>query len=451
MSSNSFFAALRGFAALGVAAAFGLGASSANAALPIQHWTQPSGAQIYLVESPAIPMVDVELDFDGGSRRDPVTKVGLASVSAAMSGRGLKAAAGEPALDENALSEAWADLGASFGGRAGNDRLSFGLRSLTEVDLLSKAARLVARQLAEPSLPEDIWLRERERLTAALREADTRPATQASKNFERLVYGDHPYGREMTAQTLANIGIGDMQRFLSRSLKACAAQVTIVGALDRSKADTLASQMLSRLPQTGCEPLPAVAEVKPLQQASQFDLPFDSAQAHVLMGQPGIARSDPDYFPLLVGNYILGGGGFVSRLTSEVREKRGLSYSIYSYFAPSLHAGAFMVGLQTRPDQVAQALKVSREVVAQFVAQGPTEAELQAAKDNLVGGFALRIDTNQKLLDNVANMAWNHLPMDYLDTWTQQVEKLTVADIRAAFQRHLLPDRMVTVTVGAKP
>jgi zinc protease len=176
---------------------------------------------------------------------------------------------------------------------------------------------------------------------------------------------------------------------------------------------------------------------------------FESAQAHVLIGQPGYKRSDPDFFALTVGNYTLGGGGFVSRLTSEVREKRGLTYSVYSYFAPGLHAGAFTIGLQTRPDQAAQAVEVARAVLAKFVADGPTETELKAAKDNLVGGFALRIDSNAKLLDNVANIAWNNLPLNYLDTWTAQVEKITAADIKAAFARKLQPERMVTVVLGA--
>jgi zinc protease len=152
-----------------------------------------------------------------------------------------------------------------------------------------------------------------------------------------------------------------------------------------------------------------------------------------------------------VGNYILGGGGFVSRLTTEVREKRGLSYSVYSYFSPGLHAGAFQVGLTTRPDQAAQAVTVARDVVRQFVEQGPTDTEVQAAKDFLINGFALRIDSNRKLLDNVANIAWNGLPLDYLDTWTGQVQQVSVADIRRAFSRVLQPDRMVTVVVGAKP
>ena len=136
--------------------------------------------------------------------------------------------------------------------------------------------------------------------------------------------------------------------------------------------------------------------------------------------------------------------------THEVREKRGLSYSVYSYFAPGLHAGAFTVGLQTRPDQAAQAVQVSRDVIARFVAEGPTEAELRAAKDNLIGGFALRIDSNKKLLGNVANIAWNDLPLDYLDQWAKKVEALTVADVRTAMAQKLQPDRMVTVVVGGK-
>ncbi len=178
--------------------------------------------------------------------------------------------------------------------------------------------------------------------------------------------------------------------------------------------------------------------------------PFESAQAHVLIGQPGIRRNDPDFLALTVGNYVLGGGGFVSRLYTQVREKRGLSYSVYSYFAPGLHAGAFSVGLQTRPDQAAQAIALSHAVVAQFVREGPSEQELLAAKSNLIGGFALRLDSNRKLLDNVANIAWNKLPLDYLDTWTASVERLTVADVRTAFARVLRPETMVTVVVGAR-
>ncbi|MCJ0762143.1 insulinase family protein [Variovorax sp. CYS-02] len=426
--------------------------NAAFAALPIQHWTQASGAQVYLVESPGIPMLDVQIDFDAGARRDPAPQAGLASVTADMASKGLLARGAEPALDENALSQAWADLGASFGAGAGNDRMSFSLRSLTYPDLLDRAVRLAARQLGEPAFPEAVWLRERARLNAALKEANTRPATLAGRAFAQAVYGGHPYGQEMTEDSLARIGVADMRAFYGGLIAPCRAKVSLVGAVTRAQADALVQTLLSRLPQpAACAPLPVLPEVSPLAAAREQRIPFASAQAQVLIGQPGYRRNDPDFFALTVGNYILGGGGFVSRLTSEVREKRALSYSVYSYFAPGLHAGAFTVGLQTRPDQADAAVRVAREVVAKFVAEGPTEAELKAAKDNLIGGFALRIDSNRKLLDNVANIAWNGLPLNYLDTWTQQVGQVSAAQIKAAFARKLQPERMVTVVLGGTP
>ena len=297
--------------------------------------------------------------------------------------------------------------------------------------------------------------------------ARSRPATARSsvvtgtlvaRAFNTAVYGVHPYGFEMTEATLARISVADMKALYRSLIQPCRAKVTVVGDVTRAQADSLVTQLFARLPApargkteapAACPALPAVAEVAALDKPVEQRIAFDSAQAHVLIGQPGYKRNDPDYFALTVGNYILGGGGFVSRLTEEVREKRGLSYSVYSYFSPGLHAGAFTLGLQTRPDQAAQAVQVSRDVLASFVANGPTEAELKAAKDNLVGGFALRIDSNHKLLDNVANIAWNHLPLDYLDTWTQRVEQVSLADIKAAFARKLQPQKMVTVVLGA--
>ena len=429
--------------------------NSSRAGLAIEHWTQPSGVQVYLAQSPGIPMLDVQIDFDAGSRRDPVLQAGLASITASMAGKGVRAVGDQAALDENALGEAWADLGASFGGGAGNDRMSYYLRSLTYPDLLAKATQLAARQLGEPDFPATIWARERETLNAALKEANTRPATLVARAFNTAVYGQHPYGFEMTEATLARINVADMQTFYREMVQPCRAKVTLVGAVNRAQADALVTQLFARLAvstraQTAaCPALPVLAEVAALEKPVEQRIAFDSAQAHVLIGQPGYKRDDPDFFALTVGNYILGGGGFVSRLTHEVREKRGLSYSVYSNFAPSLHAGAFTLGLQTRPDQAAQAVKVSQDVVADFVAHGPLDAELKAAKDNLIGGFALRIDSNRKLLDNIANIAWNQLPLTYLDTWTQQIDLVSAADIKAAFARKLQPQKMVTVVLGA--
>ena len=436
-----------------------ISSNSAVAGIPVQNWVHVSGARVYLVESPAIAMVDIKLDFDAGARRDPPGKIGLAGVTAGLVSQGVLANGAQPALDENALGEAWADLGASFGGGATSDRMSFSLRSLTYPDILPQAVALAARQLGEPSFPDDIWQRNRQRMNASIKEANTRPATLAGRAFANDVYGKHPYGNEVTEASLANISVADMKAFYASSIAPCRAVVTMVGAVTRAQADGIVTQLLARVKplqsmsalKSDCSPWAAVPEISPLAQAKDERIPFDSAQAHVLIGQPGFKRDDPDFFALTVGNYILGGGGFVSRLTTEVREKRGLSYSVYSYFAPALHAGAFTIGLQTRPDQADQAIQVSRDVLQKFVAEGPTEAELKAAKDNLIGGFALRIDTNSKLLDNVSNIAWNNLKLDYLDTWTSEVAKISLADIKAAFARKLQPDKMVTVVVGGAP
>ncbi|MGB4116210.1 MAG: pitrilysin family protein [Polaromonas sp.] len=424
------------------------------AGIPIQKWTLPNGATVFLVESPAIAMLDVQVDFDGGSRRDPPSKVGLANMTAAQLENGVVAKDGRPALDENALGEAWADLGAQFGASAGSDRFSFTLRTLTERDLLAKAVDLAARQMGEPAFAEAVWQRDRQKTIAGIKESDTRPGTLAQRAYAQAVYGNHPYGHQFTEAGVANISIADMRAFYAASVVACRARISMVGAVSRAQAEQIATAMLARLPQPACASLPAlppVAEVAPLAQAVQKSIPFDAAQAQVLMGQPGYKRNDPAFFPLLVGNYILGGGGFVSRLQNEVREKRGLTYGAYSNFSPGLHAGAFTVSLQTRPDQAAQALDVARTVVKNFVANGPTEVELKAAKDNLIGGFALLIDSNRKLLGNVSNIAWNDLPLNYLDTWTQQVEKVTTQDIKTAFAAKLQPDKMVTVVLGATP
>jgi zinc protease len=428
----------------------------AHAVLPIEHWQQPGGARVYLIESRNLPMVDVQIDLDAGARRDPVDRVGLAAAAAGQLASGIRAQSGgqgayASALDENQLGQAWADLGARFTASVSADRLSFSLRSLSDPEVLDKAIELAARQMAHPAYPEPVWLRDRDKWAAALRESLTRPGTVAQNRFADAVYGGHPYGWRTTPEGLQALGVSDLQRWHAQALRPCRAVVSVVGDVGRAQADVLVTRLLAGWPQRACEPLPPVAEVPALPNAQDLRVPFASAQAHVLMGQPGHTRRDPDFFALMLGNHILGGGGFTSRLTHQVREQRGLSYSVYSSFSPALHAGAFTVGLQTRPDQAAQALEVVRQVVKDFVAYGPTEQELQAAKDNLVGGFSLRIDSNRKLLDNVANIAWNGLPLNELDRWRGEVDKVTVGDVRRAFARVLQPERMVTVVVGGQP
>jgi zinc protease len=416
-----------------------LWAPLASAVLPIEHWTTSRGARVYFVRADAIPMLDVAVDFDAGSRLDPAGKSGLASFTAGLLARGVDG------LDEAALAERFADLGASRGGGAGDDRASVSLRTLSSPRERDAAVDLLARMMARPTFPEPVVARERERVIQGLREALVRPDAIAQRTYEALIYPSHPYGRSSTPESMAALGRADLVAFHRERYGPRGAVVSMIGAISRAEAESIAERLTRELPEgTPAAAMPPVETPPPADRR----IAHPATQSHILVGAPAMARDDPDYFPLFVGNYVLGGGGFVSRLTAEVREKRGLSYSVYSYFSPMAQAGPFTVGLQTRKEQTEDALKVVRETLARFVADGPTDDEMRAARQNLVGGFALRIDTNRKILDNLSNIGWYRLPLDYLERWTERVEAVSAAQVRDAFQRKIRPDRLVTVVVG---
>ena len=188
--------------------------------------------------------------------------------------------------------------------------------------------------------------------------------------------------------------------------------------------------------------------VPELPASSEQWITHPAVQAHLLLGLPALKRGDPDFFPLIVGNYALGGGGFVSRLMKAVRDQRGLAYSVRSYFQPLAQLGPFEIGLQTKKEQAQDALALTREVLASFLAQGPSKEELLAAKQNLIGSFPLRLDSNSEILGSVAVIGFYGLPLDYLDRYPDNIEKVTLADIKAAFARRVRPAHLVTVIVA---
>ncbi len=420
---------------------------SARAALRIQSWNLDNGARVLFVESRAIPVLDLSIEFDAGARRDPEGKAGTAALTNAMLARGVHASENEPALSEAQILDGFADTAAERGGGAGEDQAGATLRTLSDPEQRDASVALLARILAQPSFPADLLARDKAREIAAIKEDETKPESIASKAFWRALYGSHPYAWYETVQSVQAITRDDLVAFHRSHYVANRAVIAMIGDIDHAEADRIAHQLTQRLPQG--EPLPPLPPVK-LMPPQDLRLPHPASQAHVLLGMPALKRGDPDYFALLVGNYTLGGGGFVSRLMSEVREKRGLSYSVYSYFEPMAQPGPFQAGLQTKKGQVEEALKVVRETIRNFLQQGPTPEELAAAKDNLVGGFPLRIDNNRKILANIAAIGFYRLPLDYLDTWTANVQKVTIDDIRAAFRRKLALDKMSTIVVGAE-
>lgn len=428
-----------------------LACGSAHAALQIQTWTLANGARVFFVENHSIPMLDVSVEFDAGSRRDPQGKAGAAALTNAMLARGLAEArlpggTLEPALSEGQISDAFADTAAKRGGGAGIERAGATLRTLSSQDERDKAVMLLARLLAQPSFPADFFARDKARTISAIKEDLTKPEAIADKAFWRILYRAHPYAKEETVESIEAITRDDLIAFHGAHYVANRAVIAMIGDVSRTQADAIAQQLTMRLPQGAA--LPALPAVQPA-QGQEERIAHPASQSHVMIGAPALVRGDPDFFALTVGKYILGGGGFVSRLTQEVREKRGLTYSVYSYFSPMLQPGPFQIGFQTQKEQTGEALKVVRDTLAAYLRTGPTPAELKAAKDNLVGGFALRIDNNRKILDNIAVIGFYNLPLDYLDTWTANVAKVTAADIKAAFNRKIAVDKLATVVVGA--
>lgn len=424
------------------------GFGPAHAALHIQSWTLPDGAKVLFVENHSIPIIDISVEFDAGSRRDPLGKAGTADLTNAMLARGLRESAAptaEPVMTESQISDAFADTAAQRGGGAGGDRAGATLRTLSSQAERDTSTNLLARILAHPSFPENFLARDKARMISAIKEDETKPEAIAGKAFWRVLYGSHPYAQQESVASVESITRDDLVAFHNTHYVANRAVIAMIGDMTRAEADAMAQQLTRRLPQG--VPLPVLPKVE-LAPAHEERIAHPASQAHILTGVPAIARGDADYFPLIVGNYTLGGGGFVSRLTHEVREKRGLSYSVYSFFNPMAQAGPYQAGLQTQKEQTDEALKVVRDTIAAFLRDGPTAQELKAAKDNLIGGFPLRIDNNRKILDNIAAIGFYNLPLDYLDTWTAKVDKVTIADIKAAFQRKIALDKMSTVIVG---
>ena len=420
-----------------------LAAAPAWALLPIQQWQTRSGARVYFVESHDLPMLDVSIDFAAGSVFDTPAKSGLAGVTLGQ----LRLGAG--GLSENEISRRMADTGAQMGNRFDSDRGGISLRTLTSKAELTQALDLFARILQKPEFPAAALEREKARIVDAIRESDTKPETLLNRTFSQMIYGDHPYGLRGSgeAATVAALTREDVAGFYRRYYSADRAIVAMMGDVTREQAAAIAEQITAGLPVPVANA--AIAPVRSLERAETRVVAHPATQSPLFVGMPGIRRDDPDYFPLFVGNYILGGGGFVSRITDEVRSKRGLAYAAYSYFTPLKERGPFVIGLQTRRDQVGEALAVVRSTLAGFLADGPTADELVKAKQNIVGGFALRIDSNRKIVENLAAIGFYNLPLNYLDEFAANVEKVSIDDIRRAFAKHVDLARMVTVVVGA--
>jgi zinc protease len=420
---------------------FAFWACGVQAGPVIEEWTTQHGSRVLFVKAEGLPLLDARVVFAAGSARDG-EQDGVAALTAAL----LDAGAGE--WDADAIAQRLEGVGAALGGGASRDSAWLSLRTLTEPDKLAVALETAQAVLVQPRFSPKDFQREKQRTLLALKQEEESPGDVAENTYYEALYGTHPYAHPVSGkpETVSRLKREDVQRFHRRYYVARNALLVLVGDVSREKAAEIAESLLRGMPEG------AVAEALSAAPGNGggavLRKAFPSAQTHVLSGAPVLPFNDPDYFPLYVGNYVLGGSGLVSRIVEEVREKRGLSYSAYSYFQPQAARGPFTMGLQTRNGQAEEAVRVLNDTLRSFIADGPTEDELAAAKKNITGGFVLRIDSNQKIAETVAMIGFYGLPLDYLDTFSARVEAVSRDDIRRVFQARIKPEQFKTVVVG---
>lgn len=407
----------------------------------IQHWTTARGGRVFFVATDGLPLVDVRVVFDAGSARDG-DKFGLANLTSGM----LDTGAGD--WDADAIAQRLENVGALLGAAAGRDSAHVTLRSLTHPEKLAVALDTAKAVLAHPSFEARDFDRERNRALLAIKQQGEDPGEIAEIAFMRAIYGDHPYAHptEGLKDTVEKLTREDLVDFHRRTYTVRNGIVVIVGDVQRADAERMAEALLADLPEG--EVLPPLPEPAPKPGPETARTAFPSEQTHVYAGVLGMKVNDPDYFPLYVGNHTLGGSGLVSRIMEEVREKRGFAYNAYSYFIPMRVTGPFEIGLQTKNAQAQEALDVALKTVRNFIEAGPSEKELDAAKKNIIGGFVLRLDSNQKLTAEVANIGFFNRPLDYLNTFTQKVQAVTREDVKRAFKARVDTGKLQTILVG---
>lgn len=423
-----------------------MGGQSATAAqsgsvVNIQQWQTHTGdIPVYFVHAEEVPIFDLAVLFKAGSAYDG-PQFGLASLTSSLLFEG----AGN--LDAAAIAKRFDDVGANYGGGVSRDRADISLRSLTDEKVLQPALDTFMTVLSQPSFPEEAFDRVKRNTLLGIDYKQQRPELLLGDAFFAAIYGDHPYAHPTSGAkaTVEQLTRAEVQEFYKQYYVQANAKIVMVGDVSRSEAEAIAEKVAKHL-QPG--KAAAAIPVAPKPGATQKDIAYPATQSYLMQGQVAIARDNPDYMTLRVGNYILGGSALESLLMKEVRVKRGLTYSVSSAFSPWQMQGPFYIRSQTRADQATQATDAIASVLKRFIAQGPTEDELAAAKRSIIGGFPVALDSNSAIMGSLENIAFYDLPLNYFDTYRQKVQAVTTDEIKAAFQRHLDAQQLATVTVG---
>lgn len=417
--------------------------SSAGGAMEadIQQWQTESGTKVLFVERHELPIVDLRVAFDAGSARDG-DQPGLARLTSELLLEGTATA------DAGDIARSFERYGARVSTNSGRDTGDFTLRALSDAERLDPVIETLAQVMEGADFPEDALERVRRQMLLGLEQAKSSASDQAERAFARAIYDGHPYASPPsgTIESVEAITREQVVDFHQSHYTASNAVITLVGDLDRARAESIAEALAGALP-TGEPPAP-LPEVDLPREASTVRVPFDAGQTHVMVGQPSVSRGDEAYYPLYMGNHMLGGSGLTSILAERMREDRGLSYSSSSRLSTGARRGRFQMATQVRNDALGEALEVLRGSFAELRDEGPTDERMEASRRNITGSFPLQLDSNRDLLGYVSSIGFHDLPHDYLQQFVDRIEGMDKQAVRQALQDQLDPERMVTVLVG---
>ena len=408
-------------------------------ALDIEEVTSPGGIKAWLVQAHDIPFVALEIRFRGGASLDAPGKRGAINLMTATLEEG------SADLDSQGFAAAQEALAASFSFEVDDDALGISARMLTENR--DKAVELLRGALIEPHFDQASVDRVRGQVLSIIASEAQDPGAIAGETFRHLAYGDHPYSSTLngTAQSVQALTREDMFEAKARVMARDRLVVSAVGDITPSELGPMLDHLLGDLPETGAE-MPPRANLT--LSGGVTVVPFDTPQATVIFGEAGLSMADPDFFAAYVLNEILGAGGLTSRLMAEVREKRGLTYGIYTYLVPKDLAETWQGSFSSANGKVAEAIKVVKAEWAKAATGAVSDAELEAAKTYLTGAYPLRFDGNGNIADILAGMQLNRMPIDYINTRNAKVEAVTKDDLARVAKRLMQADGLRFVVVG---
>jgi zinc protease len=414
-------------------------APRAEAASRVERVTSPGGIEAYLLSEPSIPFLSLSMHFKGGAALDPEGRAGLAYMISGLLDEG----AGE--LDSQAFRTELEDLAIRLSFDAGRDEFTGQLKTLTENR--QRAFELLRLALVEPRFDAEPVERIRSQIQASLRQRSEEPDYLAGVTWFETAFPGHAYGRPVrgTVESIARITVEDLRGFVDRRLARDNLVIGVAGDVTAEELKPLLDLAFGDLPAHSA-PI-EIARAMP-DGGETVIVRRDIPQSQVSFGEMGIRRDDPDFYAAYVANHILGGGGFTSRLTDEVREKRGLAYSVYSYLYPADHAAIWLGGLGTTNAAVGEALRLVRQEVEKLARGEVDEATLEDAKTYLTGSFPLKLTSNDAIAGMLVSMQVNDLGIDYLDRRNGYIEAVTLDDLRRVAARLYDPKKLLVVVVG---